>query len=139
MLRYLRIAASALSLATCLTLAILWTRGPWERTCHARMKPTPQRLRVGSTGALLGFSVEARWFSGAEFMPIRPHPYYHEAPLPTKLGFYYWKDDYSYGFFAPFWLLMLLSLTSAAAPWFRWRFSLRTALAATTLIAAALG
>jgi hypothetical protein len=59
--------------------------------------------------------------------------------LPTKWGFLFWKDDYSYGFFAPFWLLILLSLASAAAPWLRWRFSLRTALAATTLLAAVLG
>lgn len=39
----------------------------------------------------------------------------------------------------PYWFGLLLSATFAAAPWLRWRFSLRTLLIATTLIAVALG
>src|SRR5262245_26937370 len=40
---------------------------------------------------------------------------------------------------APYWFLVLLSSTFAAAPWFRWHFSLRTLLIATTLFALVLG
>src|SRR6476620_7857257 len=39
----------------------------------------------------------------------------------------------------PLWFLPATSATSAAVPWVRWRFTLRTLLIATTLIAAALG
>jgi hypothetical protein len=35
----------------------------------------------------------------------------------------------------PQWCLIALSITLAAAPWLRWRFSLRTLLLATTLVA----
>jgi hypothetical protein len=39
----------------------------------------------------------------------------------------------------PYWLPVALTATLAAAPWFRWRFSLRTLLVGTALIAAILG
>lgn len=39
----------------------------------------------------------------------------------------------------PHWFLALLFATVAASPWFRWRFSLRTLLIATTLVAVLLG
>ena len=39
----------------------------------------------------------------------------------------------------PHWLLALLCATSAAFPWIRWRFSLRTLLIAMTLVAVGLG
>ena len=39
----------------------------------------------------------------------------------------------------PFWLIVLLTASAAAAPWLRWRFTLRTLLMATTLVAVVLG
>jgi hypothetical protein len=39
----------------------------------------------------------------------------------------------------PYWLLVGLCAVVTAAPWLRWRFTLRTLLIATTLIAVALG
>jgi hypothetical protein len=39
----------------------------------------------------------------------------------------------------PDWLLIFISIAFAAAPWIRWRFSLRTLLIATTLVAVVLG
>jgi hypothetical protein len=39
----------------------------------------------------------------------------------------------------PHWFLVLLSAAFATAPWIRWRFSLRTLLIATTLVAVVLG
>jgi hypothetical protein len=39
----------------------------------------------------------------------------------------------------PFWLLVLPLITLAVAPWLRWRFTLRTLLIATTLVAVVLG
>jgi hypothetical protein len=39
----------------------------------------------------------------------------------------------------PHWFTILLTATVAALPWFKWQFSLRTLLIATTLVAVALG
>jgi hypothetical protein len=46
-----------------------------------------------------------------------------------------------FSFIAPYWFLILLTAAIAAAPWLRWpkRFSLRTLLIATTLVAVVLG
>src|SRR5262245_19973439 len=44
-----------------------------------------------------------------------------------------------FGFLLPSWLLVVVTITLAAAPWMRWKFSLRTLLIATTLIAVVLG
>jgi len=43
------------------------------------------------------------------------------------------------GFMIPDWLLVLGGAVFAVAPWLRWRFSLRTLLITTTLIAVLLG
>lgn len=139
MLRGLRIAASFACIAMCAWLALLWTQGPWHRRVFEWMKPSPQYLSVGSTGGLLGFSVEPRYFSGAEFVLTRPYPYFHDEPLRTTLGFLLWRNADSYGFFAPFGLLMVLSAAATAAPWIRWRFGVRTLLVTMTMVAILLG
>jgi hypothetical protein len=38
----------------------------------------------------------------------------------------------------PYWLLLLLATTITATPWIKWRFSLRTLLIVTTLVAVTL-
>jgi hypothetical protein len=40
---------------------------------------------------------------------------------------------------APVWFASLLAIAAGATPWLRWRFSLRTLLIATTLVAVGLG
>jgi hypothetical protein len=41
--------------------------------------------------------------------------------------------------YLPFWFLVLFAATMAGIPWLRWRFSLRTLLIATALVAVGLG
>jgi hypothetical protein len=48
-------------------------------------------------------------------------------------------DGGSHELFLPHWCPVLLLAMFAAAPWFKWRFTLRTLLIATTLIAVVLG
>ena len=53
---------------------------------------------------------------------------------------FYWRGvDSGIRVTIPSWLLVLFSGILAAVPWFRWRFSLRTLLIATTLTAVVLG
>ena len=56
---------------------------------------------------------------------------------PHKLG---WKSDAKLLIVpVPYWWPVLLAAAFATAPWLRWRFSLRTLLIATTLVAVVLG
>jgi hypothetical protein len=57
------------------------------------------------------------------------------------LGFYLERTPRLLRLDVPFWFIVLISLALAAAPWLRtrWRFSLRTLLLATTLVAVVLG
>jgi hypothetical protein len=67
------------------------------------------------------------------------------APHLSRMWGGYYKLDvmvspqFRLGGSLPFWIVVPVFLTLAAAPWIRWRFSLRTLLIATTLIAALLG
>jgi hypothetical protein len=83
--------------------------------------------------------------------PEESIPFFIES-LPTEGRFKGEFDKYVLGFYfgrkpglelgVPFWFIVLISLAITAAPWLRhlsWRFSLRTLLIATTLIALVLG
>jgi hypothetical protein len=53
-----------------------------------------------------------------------------------------WAFNINSAFFyisVPLWLLFFVTAAIGAIPWLRWRFSLRTLLIATTLLAVALG
>ena len=67
------------------------------------------------------------WWLGAENQVIQHGPFAERA---TLLG-------PSYG--VSLWLLIALSSSLASLSWFHWRFSLRTLLIATTLVAVVLG
>jgi len=72
-------------------------------------------------------------------------PTYDESQTYYKddvLGFYFRRTPSGFRLDVPHWFLALLSVSMAAAPWRRqldWRFSLRTLLIATTLVAVGLG
>ena len=61
-------------------------------------------------------------------------------PLSSRAAFSYvrWNMNHHYQIL-PYWFLTLLSSSLAAVPWWPCRFSLRTLLIATTLVAVALG
>jgi hypothetical protein len=51
-------------------------------------------------------------------------------------GYFHFKHE---TFVLPFWFLILASMIVGTVPWLRWRYSLRTLLIATTLLAMLLG
>jgi hypothetical protein len=60
-----------------------------------------------------------------------------ESPYASRVwGMFMFADG---NLILPFWLLTITAATSIALPWLRWRFSLRTMLVVTTVIAAVLG
>jgi hypothetical protein len=132
MLKYLRIAVTALSLAACLLLVALWVRsyrrldtmmawpGHTVSTIRGRMFIDARFIHVDSFGAH-----SVIWFFAGTSIPIDDGA----AALKAQAAG------------TPIWLLILVAAILGAASWTRFskRFSLRTLLIATTLVALGLG
>jgi hypothetical protein len=54
-------------------------------------------------------------------------------------GFYFRKASGDLSLIVPMWLLIIVSISCAAAPWLAWKFSVRTLLTVMTVVAAVLG
>jgi hypothetical protein len=98
--------------------------------------------RHGGIGLLLAADVDSAWsyreFPADEFQSSSELE--KEFGYRTMLGFVkYRKNPGSFRIRVPYWFLFSLSAVFAAIPWLRWRFSLRTLLIATTLVAVGLG
>jgi hypothetical protein len=145
MLKYLRIAVTALSLTACVLLVALWVRS--------------HNWREGIDGAVVSHQVMITSLEGRLRLAVARDDYwpgtaFYFSRLPkdastgwtqhpsTTLGFQggISKDWVTVGM--PHWFLILVIGAAAvvAAPWVKrpWRFSLRTLLIATTLVAVGL-
>ena len=156
MLKYLRIAVTVLSLTACVLLTVLWVRSYWWVENVVGPSRGSFRLGVASSNGWLTvryrngkLSPQAfpKWTlqskSAAEMEEIYQQM---EASIkgtnatfsrPTfKFG---WKDDW--GFQLPYWLpMVIIGILAVVVGWkLPWRFSLRTLLIATTLVAVVLG
>jgi hypothetical protein len=139
MLHYLRIAVTALSLTACVLLGALWARSYWWT----------DSLNLGSGWGLFSENgelslqeiiIEKENKSRLVFLGIeRPQLVYHPENYSFESGFT--APPYSLDVFVPHWFFVLLFAALAATPWLPWskRFSLRTLLIATTLVAVGLG
>jgi hypothetical protein len=141
--KYLRIVVTALSLTACVLLIALWVRSYWRTYYILGLRGNVGEFSIGSENGRVGciwpttplsiFSVE-RWQFGSE-SPDR-------TPFPGVLGFYYGDLVLGLsGIILPYWFIVLAMAATAISPWLPWsrRFSLRTLLIATTLIAGGLG
>jgi hypothetical protein len=132
--RKLRIAFSAVCGVVCLLLIVLWVRSYYVADGFAvrwNRKIVELTFNSGSLEVLrnngLGLvTPELRWY--------RRSPDMHTRLMPS------WSlhDKYFHAF-CPNWCALLIADALAGAPWLPWRFSLRTLLIATTLVAAVLG
>jgi hypothetical protein len=150
--RKLRIAFSATCLVACVLLIVLWIRSYWRwesvvwgvtqtqgfSVCSQQGENTIQYLDYRELPPGMTVSI-FKW----KFESLSPHD---RSLLPTIAeGFAgFFVEDTGNGFLVgiPYWFPVLLSAALAAAPWLPWwskRFSLRTLLIATTLIAVVLG
>ena len=148
MLKYLRIAVTALSLTACALLIALWVRSYTylDVLTGNTLGPKPEFLTVATAKGSLTFkwSTEAfPSFSEAEWevyrLPMDPQLIGADYPqdwLPSMD-----RDNTSTELLIPFWMLALTISAFGAAPWLHWskRFSLRTLLIATTRVAVGLG
>jgi hypothetical protein len=132
--RNLRIAWSVLCGIACVLLCVLWVRSYWWSD-GAKVYHAPQRMaQLKSMGAAVHAYVGH--YSGSESglrifsVPLsRIHQY---APFD-------WQPLPELRVSVPHYALLIALGTVSAVPWIRWRFSLRTLLIVTTLIAVVLG
>jgi hypothetical protein len=141
MLHYLRIAVTALSLTACVLLVALWVRSYWR--IEFATTPYVATGILSMRGELLAvFSLDVSKRPDEWHFESDPIPDDVELPpLRRFLGFGYYGTAFEHGLLVPHWFAVLVSTFLAAAPWMRrpYRFSIRTLLIATTLVAAGLG
>jgi hypothetical protein len=140
--RKLRIAWSVACGIACVLLIALWVRS------HA--------IRDSAFWPRNKFGMEMNSMKGHVVLFVVFQPFadeqtkiLHEKITPNDelrvkcgiLGFAYDSEPDRFSIHVPFWFLALALTAVAAAPWIRWsrRFTLRTLLIATTLVAVALG
>jgi hypothetical protein len=143
MLYRLRIAASVFFAMVCVALIVLWARSYWTADSPT-VNLGDRTLWAQSLDGSLVFAVDRHWYPFNRWhTPTAEHV---RSPnilyLPSVFGFDLGKTSND-GYYAAFhhWFLILVSAAIAAASWqpFRWQFSLRTVLIATTLLAVVLG
>jgi hypothetical protein len=141
--RKLRIAWSVVWGLAAVLLFMLWMRSYWH--VDVFQKPSTSRLVIisSSKGRVAYFENRAS--------PQSPMPPEDIAQIIDDMILKLAKPILGFGriqglrlppiLFAPYWFPVLISGVLAAVPWMRWttRFSLRTLLIATTLVALVLG
>jgi hypothetical protein len=145
MLKYLRIAVTALSLTACVLLVALWVRSYWWSDNFMLRLPNPHVFIIhsmyGQTDWYLssGFKFSGTWTIEANTVARETEGIAGGPPSWLRQLSFFRLHRRPVSF--PHWVLVLLFAIFAAAPWIRWskRFSLRTLLIATTLVAVVLG
>ena len=157
-LRYLRIAFSATCGIACVLLVVLWVRSYWivdvleKRTASQRVQvesrtgrltfwqfnPVTLKMSPKDTKNLLDSMAIGQFYGCCPVDNGPRRPYWHQASI---LSFGRFGGGLDRVTFVPYWFPVLISAACTALPWIRWsrRFSLRTLLIATTLIAVVLG
>jgi hypothetical protein len=137
MLKYLRIAVTALCLTACVLLIALWVRSYWWRDSIA----VSSERTVCSIRGFIGIVRNAdfaRKHSRWQLASMRLGPR-DQGPAPWV--FYY--KSYAYAkrseLIVPIWMVIVVVIGFAATAWLPWRFSLRTLLIAMALVAGLLG
>jgi hypothetical protein len=136
MLRNLRIAFSATCLIACVLLIALWVRSYFYidgLTIRGGRQITTfdGRLFVSEKFALKKSS------TSRQYMPTIRDSFHHNVRyFSFALGEALRRGR---GFAIPYWCILFPAAAAITLPWLRWRFSLRTLLIATTLVAIVLG
>jgi hypothetical protein len=143
--RKLRIAWSVFWGLACVLLIVLWVRS-YYRGDYLIMPATDTRGFGGNSLngwlKLSTFSVGKddpwRWVREPKRKAMVTYGTFFEAKQ-NRFGFGWHQIKSTYAVMMPHWFPLLLAAMVAAIPWVSWRFTLRTLLIATTLVAVVLG
>ena len=140
--RNLRIAFSVTCGIACMLLILLWVRSYWRRDRLAGQFTSARAFHVDSFVGRLAMSWRVRPQGVA---PVRTEFSTYNDPEgfwnrnENILGFHIEGDPGITFVSMPFWFLVVLTSSLCYLSWLPWRFSLRTLLIATTLVALLLG
>src|SRR5207302_224321 len=138
---YLRIAFSVTCLMACVLLVALWVRSfRYDKT--ARLHGEQVQHLNSQKGLLTVWSKLGAVHLCFTYPTIPGAAWDTHFAARQMLGFGLLKKGSSIAVRIPYWFTIAATCSVAVFPWtpfFSWRFSLRTLLIATTLIAAALG
>ena len=140
--RKLRIAWSVGCGIACVLLIALWVRSYWKFDSVTVFLPTDCCVAGFTIDGVLQLAefrniTSPRW----KFVPISGNAEDALRPRFEYLGFDFSRNAGGYAIHLPFWFAILIVVCCGYSPWLPWskRFSLRTLLIATTLVAAVLG
>jgi hypothetical protein len=139
--RKLRIAFSATCLIACVLLIALWVRSYWGRTSKQIFANPTDGYYIHSLDGSVAFEKEDRLYLSYALYPL--YIGWDNLHIATHTGIKIWRESNGkiHAVSISYWLINSAVIVLAAAPWIRWskRFSLRTLLIATTLVAVVLG
>jgi hypothetical protein len=139
-LRKLRIAWSAVCAIAFVLLIVLWVRSYWRLQILER-RTGSQAIQISSVKGRVAIArIDPRAAIKRSYLSVTAGDS-ADWRNGGVLGFRYYHDGWITALIAPHWLPALLSAALAVIPWISrsWRFSLRTLLIVTTLIAVVLG
>jgi len=136
--RKLRIAWSVGWGILCLLLIVLWMRSYWrlEAIHVSRNSFSSMRGIAGWTYWTEGTPATRFGWGSASLDDMRKSGRF---TTQRARGFRLQRTPDGFTLILPHWSLLVVALVISAAPWLRWRFSLRTLLIITTLVAVGLG
>lgn len=146
-LKYLRIAVTTLSLAACVLLVALWLRSyRYSNSIPIKQISSGKRLDIISSRGRISVQLKTtpQWWNNvkkrAVFRPGKGYEikgesgYFDSDGIALQSGRLTAIDQG-----IPYWFVVLMFSTLSAVIWLPRRFSLRTLLIVTTLVAAVLG
>jgi hypothetical protein len=139
--RKLRIAFSITCGIASVLLVVLWVRSFWHCDAVYRITPSTIQTTIGSNWGSVYFSQLDITLLGPGAPTPRGWTYQLFQPSsPGTIRLAFWENRAGIiqaG--VSHWLMITPAAVLAAAPWIRWRFSLRTLLISITLVAALFG
>jgi hypothetical protein len=129
--RYLRIAWSVLCGILCFLVIALWVRSCWRTDILTMPRGAARVMLISCPGAIEFQSLPWRTKLNLTSFP--------RGRANTDIFWrWYWGPRLTL-VRVPYWPIALFTAMTGAAPWLRWRFSLRTLLIGMTVVAILLG